>query len=268
MYGLRIDGVDSPRLQAVPPEWPLLTVVRELGENAGPEAPGRVVRTANGVRVWIADGGSVDLEQSTLTVRIRTREPVSDDAVLHPYLALPCALAGRWLHRLSLHGGAFMRDGGAWLLLGDKGGGKSSTLAAVAAHGLPSLSDDILIVQEGALFAGPRAVDLRDEAAALLGGEPLGVVGARERWRIDPGPVPPVTELGGVIHLAWGDDIAVTELAAADRLPALMGHCVFPPDAGEGIALLDLAALPTVRLERPRRVEAIGECVDQLLAAL
>lgn len=267
-YGLQIAGVDSPRLQPAAPDWPALTVVREPRLAAEPQPPGAVLRTPVGVRIWIGEGGSIDLERESLTVTIRTGEAVSDDAVLHPYLALPSAFAANWLGRLPLHGGAFLHDGGAWLVLADKQGGKSSTLAALNARGLASLSDDVLVVEDGALFAGPRAVDLRDDAAAVLGGEPLGTVGARERWRLDPGAAPLRSTLRGVIHLTWGESIAVTELAAGDRLPALVGHCVLPPGPDEAMALLDLAALPTVRLERPQRVEALGDCVDQLLAAL
>jgi hypothetical protein len=224
-----------------------------------------VAATDESFTIWIAEGGSVALDRATLEVRIRTVAPLSDDAVLHPYLALPAAFAGRWLGRHSLHGGAFVHGGGAWALLGDKGGGKSSTLAALLHRGHVVLSDDVLVLDGLTVFAGPRAVDLR---GGELGGERLGVVGARERWRLQPAAAPLAVPLNGVVHLRWGERLAVTPMVPAARLAALIAQRVFRPDGDDALSLLDLAALPTWLLERPHGVDGLEACVDQLLGVL
>ena len=101
------------------------------------------------------------------------------------------ALAARWLRRESFHAGAVVVEGGAWAILGDKEAGKSSTLAHLALNGYTVLSDDVLVLERGSVFAGPRCIDLRAEPARRLGArEPLAVVGMRERFRIELGPAP------------------------------------------------------------------------------
>ncbi len=268
VYGFRIRGVEADRMGAVEPDWATLTVVREQGRDPDPRVPGTVDVRDSTATIWVADGGRIDVDRASGTVRIRTPEPVSDDAVLHPYLALPAAFAARWRGRRSLHGGAFVHGDGAVALLGDKGGGKSSTLGALLARGHLVLTDDILVLDGGDVFAGPRAVDLRAETAERLGGEALGVVGARPRWRLHPDPAPPRTRLRGIVQLEWGDAIALTPAGPAERLRGLMAACVLRPDERDALELLDLAALPTWRLQRPLSLEALEPGVDQLLAAL
>jgi hypothetical protein len=267
-YGLRIAGLDTPRLQPADPAWPLLTIIRETPESGALEPPGTVIVTDDTATVWIADGGRIDIERATFTVTIRTAAPITDDAVLHPYLALPAAFAGHWLGRRALHGGAFVHGDGAWALLADKGGGKSSTLGALLRRGAEVVSDDILVLDQLSLFAGPRSVDLRDEAASVLGGEPLGVVGARSRWRLEPEVAALVTPLRGFVHLRWGDAVRLESLAPEDRLRELIWHFVLRPGREDALTLLELAALPAWRFERPQQLAQLDGCVDQLLTAL
>lgn len=217
--------------------------------------------------IWIADGGRMTLDRSSLRLRIRTPEPMTDEAILHPFLALPAAIAGRWAGRLGLHGGAFVHGEGAIAVLAEREGGKSSTLAALMRRGVPVVTDDVLVLDGLELFAGPRTVDLRADAAAVLGGEPYGVLGARERWRLEPPAVPPAVPLRGIVHLSWGDE-RLEPVDPADRLAALVGQCVFHPQRADALALLELVALPTWRLVRPPDIGRIERCVDQLLDGL
>jgi hypothetical protein len=267
-YGLRIAGISSDRLQRADPGWPELTVRREEGLHPDPGRPGEVTVDDTAMRVWIGDGGSIDLDRATLHVRVRAAKALSDDALVHPYLTLPAAVASRWLGRHALHGGVFVHDGGAWGLLADKEGGKSSTLAGVLRRGHAVLTDDLLVLDGLDALAGPRVVDLRGEAAATLGGESLGLVGARTRWRLTAADAPPSSRMRGFVHLAWGPELAVTPLDAGERLNALIAQCVIRPEPGDALELLELAALPAWRLERPRRIEALDACVDQLLAVV
>ena len=269
-YGLQIRGIESPRLQPADPGWPLLSVKRETGADPAPEAPGTVAFGDERATVWIADGGRIDIDRATLAVTIRTPAPISDDAVLHPYLGLPAAFAADWLGRRALHGGAFVHGDGAWALLGDKGGGKSSTLGALLRRGRAILSDDILVARRRSLFAGPRAVDLRDEAA--------GGPGRRGRWA-SSGPAAaggwsrarPRSDDRCAGSSTWGGETrSALEPLAMPRsgCAQLLWHCVLRPTAADALALLDLAALPAWRFERPQRIEALEAGVDQLLGAL
>jgi hypothetical protein len=267
-YGLRIAGVESVRLQPGDPAWPVLSVQRETGSDPDAERPGTVALDKEGARIWIADGGRIDVDRATLAVRILTPARLSDDAVLHPYLALPAAFAAYWMGRRALHGGAFIAGSGAWALLADKGGGKSSTLGALLRRGHVVLSDDILVLDGLSLFPGPRSVDLRHEAAAVLGGEALGVVGARPRWRLEPGPAPVATPLRGFVHLTWGDALEIESLELEERLRELLWHFVLRPATDDALAVLDLAGLPAFRLTRPQRLDALDSGVDQVLDAL
>lgn len=269
-YGFAIDGVDDPLFGSAEPNWPLLRVVREGSPPTagdGP-APGTVRVEDDRAEIWIGDGGRVTVDRATLTVTFATRERVEDRLVVHPYLALPASIASHWLGRQTLHGGAFADLGGAWALLGDKEAGKSSTLGWLAGRGLQILSDDILVLDDGVLLSGPRCVDLRAEAAAALGGEHVGMLGNRERWRLAPGAAPASAPLTGVVHLEWGDRLRIEELDPEERLTGLIRNSVIRPAAADAEPLLDLAALPTLRFVRPRDLSAIDSSGSRLLEAL
>jgi hypothetical protein len=270
-YGFTISGLDAPGelLGPAEPRWPPLEVVRRVGTPEGPvEAPGTVKVTDHRADIWIGDGGRVDLDRDAMTVTFRTAEPLADRLVVHPYLGLPASIASNWLGRQVLHGGGFARDGRGWALLGDKESGKSSTLGWLARHGAEVLSDDILVIEDGVLFAGPRCIDLRPEAAAVLGGEDVGMLGNRVRWRLLPGEAPSSAPLCGVVHLEWGDEIRVEPVEAVERLTGLIAGSVIRPGSGDAATLLDLAALPTFRLLRPRDLAALDASGERLLQAL
>jgi hypothetical protein len=118
------------------------------------------------------------------------------------------------------------------------------------------------------LFAGPRCVDLRPEAARVLGGENVGMLGNRVRWRIVAGEAPPSLALAGVVHLEWGERPLVEPLGADERLRGLIRHSVIRPGDADAAPLLELAALPTLRFVRPRALDAIDANGELLLEAL
>ncbi|HEX8067150.1 MAG TPA: hypothetical protein VF520_11550 [Thermoleophilaceae bacterium] len=270
-YGFAIDGLDDPQalLGRAEPGWPRLTIVREAREPTAGPAPGTVRVDGDRAEVWIGDGGLVEVDRAASTVAFATRERVADGLVVHPYLGLPASIASHWLGRQTLHGGAFLDgDGGAWALLGDKEGGKSSTLGWLLRRGLRVLSDDILVLDRGVLFAGPRCVDLRREPASVLGGEDVGRVGNRVRWRLDPGEAPPSAPLAGLVHLEWGDRVLVEPVGAEGRLAGLVRSSVIRPGDGDATPFLELAALPTYRLVRPRDLDGLDAAGNRLLGVI
>jgi len=271
VYGFAIEGLDEPELHLLPadPEWPCLTVVRDGADpRADRHPPGTVRVEPDRAEIWMSPGDRIDIDRATLTVRVSTRKALADRVILHPCLGLPASIASYWMGRQALHGGAFCHEGRAFALMGVREAGKSSTLAWLLGRGHQILSDDILILDRGTLFAGPRSVDLRDDAAAVLGGEDLGVVGNRTRWRLHPGAVPAATPLAGIIHLEWGDRLEMERLSGDEALQALVQNFVVKPKQDESLAYLDLASLPAWRFTRPRDLARLDEINAQLLAAL
>lgn len=175
-------------------------------------------------------------------------------------------MIGRWLGRESLHAGAFVVEGRVWGLVGRREAGKSSTLAALASRGCGLVCDDMLILDGLTPLLGPRSVDLRADAAEWLRvGEPIGVTGARERWRLRVPPVAGDLELAGWVFLAWGDEVAVRGLGAAERLARLLEErgLRLPPVRPE--LLVDLAALAAWELRRTKGWDSLDTTVDRLL---
>jgi hypothetical protein len=269
-YGFAIGGLDDPAALLGPaaPGWPELRVERAGRAPSDGPAPGTVRVSEDRAEIWIGDGGRVDVERATMTVSFATRERLADGLVVHPYLGLPASIASHWLGRQVLHGGAFLENGRAWALLGDKEAGKSSTLGWLMGRGRQVLSDDILVVEDGVLSAGPRCVDLRPEAAALLGGEDVGMLGNRVRWRLGAGEVPASAPLGGIVHLDWGERLLVEPLGAEERISGLIRNSVIRPGSADAKPLLELAALPTFRFVRPRDLGAIDQSGERLLEAV
>ena len=52
----------------------------------------------------------------------------------------------------------------------------------------------------------------------------MGSVGARERWRVELGPVAPELPLRGWVTLEWGEEISIEPIRGAERLAALLPH--------------------------------------------
>jgi hypothetical protein len=270
-YGFRLAGLQDAEhhLHEVPPDWRQLTLSFErpaCGEAT--RAPGTIDITDDRAELWLAEAGRIIVTRDPLSVRFQTATPLTTDAVLHPFLGLPAAIAARWLGRLSLHGGAFVHEGRAWGLLGEREAGKSATLAALLGAGVTVLSDDILIVEGIDVFAGPRSIDLRTEAAALIDAEPLGVVGNRERWRLRPRAAPARLPFGGFIELAWGRETRIEPMQARDRLERIVHSTALRPGPEQATAVLNLAALPAVRLTRRPDLSGLARQVDRLIAAL
>ena len=272
-YGFEIAGLDDPRplLGPAGSDWPLLRIDRPPPDphRSGRRFPPGTVRVEpDRAEIWITERDRIEVDRATLTVRFATRDRLGDELVVHPYLGLPASIASHWRGRQALHGAAFHHAGRGWALMGDKEAGKSTTLASLLRSGHEVVSDDILVVEAGVLFAGPRCVDLRPEAASVLGGENLGMLGSRVRWRLRPGGVPPSMPLGGVIHLEWGDRPRVEALDSAERLKRLVNSSVIRPDSADGTAFLDLAGLPTWRFVRGHDLGEAERANEELLQTL
>src|SRR6266480_4812986 len=182
-YGLRLENVERarPLLVQAPAAWPRLRVARKIG-------------TSQAEHDWLSDQAAVLTFQSGGEVSIHRRSGratfllphrMKTAELVHPLLAPAAAVMAYWLGRESFHASGLVVGNRVWGLIGERGSGKSTTVARLALDGFGIASDDLLVVEGSTVFAGPRSIDLRREAAERLAvGEALGVVGARERWRL------------------------------------------------------------------------------------
>jgi hypothetical protein len=221
-------------------------------------------------RLRLSGGGWAEIDRLRRVAALHVAEPPTH-AIAHPYLGLIAAVAAYWRGWDYLHAGAVVVDGSAWGVLGERGSGKTSTLAFLARReGVEILCDDVLILDtEAQAYAGPRCTDLREDAAAHLGaGEPLGVVGARDRWRMPLGPVEPRLRLKGWIDLRWGPAAGLERPGAGERFTALARSLALRLMPPEPAGLLALADAPFLTFTRPRGLACLDDALDVLLDAM
>jgi hypothetical protein len=268
-YGFRLGGLgaDDRLLLPVPLDWPSIEVSHLVEPDVrGPE---RTLITEDRAEVPLKGGGVVLVERTPPQACFVLDRRLTPDELAHPYLAPVAGLHAHWLGRLAFHGGALVVDGRAWVVLGRRGSGKSSLLAAAALRGVPVLADDLLVTHDRLAFAGPRSIDLRNPAADhLKHGTWLGIVGERERWRLELGSVPAEVELGGWVFLRWGDRVTVRTVRPGDRLASLAANRTVRVPPGRLSALLKLVALPALELTRPRTWQDHDAALEAVLAAI
>jgi hypothetical protein len=211
----------------------------------------------------LVTGGWLVLDRREGSATFHVPVQIDPQELIHPYLVPAAAGFCEWVGWEAYHAGAFAAAGRAWAVVGDKEGGKSTLLAALAQRGLPVLSDDLLVLDDRRVLHGPRLIDLREPAAAHLG---LGksVSSAREggRWRMHLGPTPDV-DLAGWVFLRWGEEVDLRPVSPAARIERLLGLL---PTRAE--AVVSLASLPAYELVRPRSWDALPEALDRLLDRL
>jgi hypothetical protein len=265
-YGLKLLGLESSHL-LVPalPDWPSLTLDFKVGDATA--LHDRV--TDDDAELVLLTGGDVRMNRNPMSAVYTVPRSLGAQELIHPYLAVAATMAAFWLGRESFHAGAVVVDGGAWALIGDREIGKSSMLGWLALQGHDVLCDDVLVLANGNVLAGPRAIDLRDVAArALKAGKPLGLVGGRERWRLTLAPVEPAVPLRGWIFLEWADEISMGAIPPRERLIQLGRHRSIRLPPREPTGLIALAALPAWVLRRPREWVSLRAAADVLLAVI
>jgi hypothetical protein len=266
-YGLALDGVDDARRFLLPaaPDWPRFRIENRIGSRAGTfDRLGE-----DRAEITLRSGGVLLLSRSEARAEFVTPTPLTADELAHPGLAPVAAVAARWLGRESFHAGAFLIGHDVWALLGEREGGKSTTLAWLAARGHQIVCDDLLVLDGHVAFPGPRILDLRAESARRLGlGDYRGTVGLRERWRVALDGVSDSLRFRGWIFLTWADDVTVEPVRAVERLPRLARHLGLRIPPAQPERLLELAALPGWEFRRPRGWRGFDEAGERLVAVL
>jgi hypothetical protein len=189
-----------------------------------------------------------------------------EDELVHPVLGrmLPLLAEARGID--ALHGGLLLGADGAWAVLGARESGKSSLLAQCHRLGAQVASDDIIVLEGNHCLAGPRCIDLREEPARRLG--PGTPVRGRSKQRILLPPAPAETELAGVIHLGWGSALELVPLPPSERLARLATQRAQEGWPRDRVQVLDLAALPTFELRRPRDLGSLRDSAELLIEHL
>ncbi len=267
-YGFRIDGLPPDGALAalgVGVEWPTLHLRQERGDTDG-ETFGVFEDTAT---LRVANATAV-LDRVAASATFLAGDPVPPGDLVHPCLWPAAGVFARWLGRETLHAGGFLDDdGAAWAVLGDSGDGKSSLLAALGLAGRPVLVDDLLVIDGGDCFAGPRCLDLHPDAATALGvQDATTLVRATSRRRLALPAIAGRVPLRGFVHLQWGDEIGVDAVAPAERLRRLAHHRRVVALGIDPVDLLELSRLPAVQLRRPRSWAAAAPACRRLLAEL
>lgn len=262
VYGLQLRGVDArcALLGRAERRWARVDVVRRQGEVPWASADVGGDRT----EFPLVGGGRLVMDRPTRRAVFVTPGALPDAELVHPYLAPAAATFARWDGREAFHAGAFACGDRVWALVGDRTSGKSTTLACMARGGYKVVCDDLLVVDSGMVFAGPRCIDLRSSAARRLGVTDEVSRERPQRWRLMLQEVSPELPLAGWVFLEWGAEVAMTKVPVRERLSRLASHrsvLVEPADPG---ALLALAALPAWTLTRPRTWRSLDRAVGRL----
>jgi hypothetical protein len=208
--------------------------------------------------------GNVCLRRDLRSVRLpgTATTPLSD--LVHPVLATAGVMAAWARGEVVLHAGAFVGPAGAWIVLGDRGAGKSTLLAQQHVRGHEIVADDVCVIRADRVCAGPRTLDLRPDAAALLC---LGLdnpVRDGQRCRVALPAISGEMPLAGFVELGWSREVDLRRVSPVERLKRLLAASGNNPDRPPA-AILELAGFPYLRLQRAPTKES-GESALRLLA--
>lgn len=246
--------------------WPTWSLQRV--DAAGHERPSETTLDDDHATVLQANGVWTTATRAARQVRLFMPADEPDEAVIHPYFAASAAVAAHWRGALAFHAGAVVVDGEAWGIIGDKGAGKSTFVAALSDAGLQVLTDDLIVIEHGQALIGPRFVDLRAGAARrFAAAEDVGRVGLRRRYRLPLGPAPASAPFRGWFTLTWGDDFSTMPVAPHERLAALMPALKVRVTPTAPRDLFALTTLPAFDVRRPRSFDGLGRSIDMLVAA-
>jgi hypothetical protein len=214
-------------------------------------------------------GSAFHVTRSPRRIVFDVPETPSADSLIHPLATVPLAILARWCGDVTLHAAAFAAAGRAWVVLGQRYTGKSTTLALAARRGHPVLADDLVVIRNGVVLAGPRSVDLREDTAGRFAPvRDLGDVGSRRRFRLTGPPAPAEVPLGGFFLLDWHDrdEIVVERLPLTERVTSLYAleyaALVGPAEPQQ---ILDLATAPAWRVSRPSSWASAEQVLDHML---
>ncbi|MEO1062177.1 MAG: hypothetical protein AAFZ07_12220 [Actinomycetota bacterium] len=221
-------------------------------------------------------GVAARIEASTVVITVpadRADEAETYDAIdrLTQY-GIAAAVVGP--QRALVHGAAFARCDRALVVVGSSGAGKSTLAAAAWQHGWSLLGDDLVVTRRQGEELTARGVlrpPLVPDGSVPAGtGTPVPDDRARRRLSPDVLSSAELPVAGIVVADHDGGPGRVDEIAAADRVPALLHGLAVPPVppvlAAHLPMLAALGGLPVHRLghsaDPDDRVERAAELLD------
>jgi len=260
-YGLDFSGVDAPGF-VLPArgDAPLTVHIRHRDDVPTGALPGIGEDTA------LLQLGEVSLlmDRRRALAEICSPHPIPPDVLVHPYLGGPGGVFSHWLGRETFHAGAFVAGEGAWVVAGDREAGKSTLLATLAALGAPILCDDLVVVEDGHVYAGPRCIDLRPSAAERFR-ERTDLVPSRigSRFRVALGSAPHRSPIAGWVLLGWGEDATIRRIPPFERIERIARRrSLYQPPADPAV-LVEFAALPMLEVRRPAGWTLLEETAER-----
>ena len=214
-------------------------------------------------------GSMLEVKRDPASIELVLPEPPTSESLVHPFLATPMSILARWAGDIALHAGGFFAGGKAWAVMGAKGAGKSTTLAQLASRELPLLADDVLVLDDGVVRAGPACIDLRSDVAKFIpGSQFIGEVGNRPRYRLPALPGPSRASLGGIFVLDWRENegTRIEPVSPGESVRILYENEYFGVlGPAEPKKILDLLEIPMWRVQRPRTSGLSDDVVDRIL---
>ena len=222
-YGLRISGIRGAD-SVLGRRRPTGRRSRSPSRSAELDADGELRRRRPCARIRLRTGGWIDLDRDPGRARVR-RAGAAVSRRARP--SVPGTGWRRSFATLARPGETPRRRRSrsadtAWGIVGDRLGGKSSLLAALAVEGTDIVCDDVLVVDGRDVVPGPRTVDLREDAAAALERR-RGDRSSRERESAGGcrlGALDRPLTLGGWVFTEWSDELeheASAGVGDADR---------------------------------------------------
>jgi hypothetical protein len=266
-YGFKItgDSVDSALYNPVDEDRPTIQIIRRdlTRENYG------IVSGSEKVEIPLIGGGAAIIERATGLGILEVPNDLTADELAHPYLAPIASVFADWLKYTVLHAGIVHIANKAWGVVGAREAGKSTLMAGLAIKGLPIGADDLMVIDGEEVFSGPRTLDLRPGAAEYLKeGRGLGVVGMRERWRLDLDDAAPSLPLGGFIFPSWGDEISVAPCPLTVRLDTFVNGRSVQVDPMDPREAMRLARYPAYDFVRPQDWDLFDDGTAALVGAI
>ena len=265
-YGMAVTGLPDavPFMRTQTPDAPVVEVVVHTEPADPPEGRPPGWLTEDSASLLLAGGGRLEMTRESNQFHYYFAQRPADHDLLHPYFTAAAALFWQWRGTEALHAGAVATPAGAVLLLGDKGAGKSTTLAWLALHaGVPVLSDDLAVLHERTVLAGPATVDLRPEADSSDGRSVPVRNGERRRVTLGDAAAAP---LAGIVVLEWAETTTLTEVPVKARLATLFRHRAYTMLEPDPVGMLELASTPMVRAGRPKDLSRLPSFAERCLA--
>jgi hypothetical protein len=269
-WGLRFPGLTTAAHVLVPATSDHALPEADITVNFHCDPPADQSTSWNdtGMHVPLVAGGQLRI-QWPYRVQLGLAAQPLPECVVQPHLTTAAAAIQLRRGMQPFHAGGVITGGGVWGVLGAKEAGKSSAMALASLRDIEIVTDDLLVVTDGAAYAGPRCIDLRPEAARELGiGTGLGVVGLRERWRVYTSPCAMLTPMAGFVVPEWGAD-DLRPLSPVERLQTLFAHsALLGITMNDPDQYLSLAALPMFAWSRPKDWATADTSFDLLLKQL